>query len=415
MSLLYPYQRAGADWLRTRRSAYLGDEPGLGKTRTLIAAALRACPTEDIAVIAPAITLSHWRREWELMGARTPLRIASYQHLVMSEALRSNLQTLRPELVILDEAHFVANPRSKRTRYTIGRDGIVRGRRVWFASGTPMPRNPIDLYPVLASTWPHLLTSLGIRTLRQYTDHFCVWRETSYGPRVFGVKHGDDLRAILAHVMLRRTLADVAIELPELRWETVLVDPTPETRSELNGMWVPHDLTGAIDLGGPLPDEPHLAELRRAIGVLKAPYAAEYIANEMQDGHKVVVFAYHLDVLDILEEALRPEGVARVDGGTTLELRDTRISRFQNDPGCRVFLGQINACATGITLTAAHKVVIVEPAWGAHVNLQAGKRIHRIGQREGCSVRFLSLAGTIDEAVMGVHAREVRMLAEVTP
>jgi SNF2 family DNA or RNA helicase len=93
--------------------------------------------------------------------------------------------------------------------------------------------------------------------------------------------------------------------------------------------------------------------------------------------------------------------------------RDEAIDRFQSDPRTRVFLGQNIACQTGITLTAAKRVVLVEPDWTGDVNLQLGKRVARIGQKSNrVIVQMISLSGTLDEGIVAQNARETRMAAQ---
>jgi SNF2 family DNA or RNA helicase len=79
-----------------------------------------------------------------------------------------------------------------------------------------------------------------------------------------------------------------------------------------------------------------------------------------------------------------------------------------------VFLGQNIACQTGITLAAAHRVVLVEPDWTADVNFQLGQRVARIGSTaKRCIGQMIALAGTLDEAIVAQNERETRMAADL--
>jgi SNF2 family DNA or RNA helicase len=98
---------------------------------------------------------------------------------------------------------------------------------------------------------------------------------------------------------------------------------------------------------------------------------------------------------------------AFIDGGVGPRARAVEIERFQNDSRCRVFIGQTIACHTGITLTAAHRVVLVEPDWTGNINLQAAHRVARIGQQKStCIAQYITLAGTLDEAIIRNIDRE---------
>jgi len=119
---------------------------------------------------------------------------------------------------------------------------------------------------------------------------------------------------------------------------------------------------------------------------------------------KVVVFAYHNEVLNILEyaarkkyQALGKNAVVRIDGQvkgarTRQELKDA----FQNDPNCKVFLGQVVAVSTAITLTAANHIVFVEQDWVPGTMQQAECRCWRIGQDKPVYVYLLVVDGSID-------------------
>ena len=89
------------------------------------------------------------------------------------------------------------------------------------------------------------------------------------------------------------------------------------------------------------------------------------------------------------------------------------IDRFQNDPRCRVFIGQITAAGTAVTLTATNQVLFAETSWSPGDLVQAAKRCHRIGQRRPVFVRILALSDSLDEAVSRVLAGKARMISQI--
>jgi SWI/SNF-related matrix-associated actin-dependent regulator 1 of chromatin subfamily A len=129
------------------------------------------------------------------------------------------------------------------------------------------------------------------------------------------------------------------------------------------------------------------------------------------------VFAVHRDVISILASALRKKfgrfGVVTLFGGTPPRRRQENIDRFQTDPKCRVFIGQVVAAGTAITLTAAHDVLFAEASWNPADNAQAAMRCHRIGQDEPVFVRFVSAAGTIDERIQRVLRRKTETITQL--
>src|SRR2546430_656798 len=100
---LYPYQNAGARWLADHTRGYLGDEPGLGKTRTALQAA-KLVGAQRVAVLCPAVVRPHWRREADVVGIATPL-VESYQKYVTTSMVRDVFRCMKADVLILDEAH----------------------------------------------------------------------------------------------------------------------------------------------------------------------------------------------------------------------------------------------------------------------------------------------------------------------
>jgi SWI/SNF-related matrix-associated actin-dependent regulator of chromatin subfamily A-like protein 1 len=123
------------------------------------------------------------------------------------------------------------------------------------------------------------------------------------------------------------------------------------------------------------------------------------------------VFAHHREALTTLEKILAPWQPAVLHGGT--ERRDEQIDRFQNDPACMVFIGQLQAAGSSINLQAAERVLFVEASWTPGDNDQAYSRVYRAGQTKPVLVRFLYLPGSIDEAVMRALARKSAMISQV--
>jgi hypothetical protein len=108
---------------------------------------------------------------------------------------------------------------------------------------------------------------------------------------------------------------------------------------------------------------------------------------------KVIIFAYHRDVMEQLRAHFN---AARIWGGMSGEAKQAEVDRFQNDPSCRVFVGQFEAAGVGITLTAASTVVMAELEWVPGNLSQAEDRAHRIGQEERVLIQHLVLEGSLD-------------------
>lgn len=409
MSLKY-YQEEAAAFLAMRTRAILGDAPGIGKTRSALYGAMLGNYSR-VLVLAPAIARAVWPRESEALRRSPPpgnawpdYHIESYQRFATSPEARDDAYHFDPDLLILDEAHMLKHADSARSRHVLGGDSRWLDRLpTWALSGTIMPRNAHELWPLASGLFPEAVAALGIKSESEWRNTFTIWRPTQYGPKVIANKNEEKLRAFLGSKMLRRTEKDVLPELPPIRW---LVEPLT-----VSGQ-TQHDAIANI----PLPwDEDQVGLARHVLGDLKAPYAVELITAELDadPSEKRIVFAYHRSVLHALRAGLKKFGVAYIDGNTSDDDRAEAVDAFQLPTGPRVFVGQIEAAGMAITLTAAHHVDIVEPDWRTDLNVQAGKRAHRLGQELPVRVRMFAMDGTLDDAIVRQHHREVKMTERI--
>lgn len=422
--ILFTYQSKGVEFLSARKFALLADGMGLGKTAQAIVAANRV-GAKSVVVICPAIARVNWRREFDQWGKGQALFVESYDKVVRSETVRQAIRAMQPDVLILDEAHYLKNRTSKRTKALYGQfcrgDGLVSAaQRVWLLTGTPAPNDVSELYPHLSALWPDLLPA--DRKHFTFMQRYVHTEATPFGLKILGNKKDTlpELRQKLSSVMLRRKAEDVLTDLPPIMWSDITVEAEtidPELAC-IEATPAVKALRAIVDdQNAELEDAESiaLATLRKLTGVAKAPVIASMVAEELESNayEQIIIFAHHRDVLDILHEGLRKFGVVRIDGSTSPTLRQVAIDAFQKRDVCRVFLGQIQACATAVTLHASNQVLFAEASWTPSDNLQAAKRAHRIGQTRPVFVRMVGLSGSIDEAVTRVLARKSRQIDEV--
>lgn len=432
MADLYGFQHAGASFLAERNVAFLLDTMGLGKTLQAIRGA-DLVGARSILVLCPAIARVNWQREfqtWQTMSrsiavirssAELPRQedvlIVSYT-LLASEKARRALLTRRYDLLICDEAHSLKEPKSIRTRAVYGSridrsSGLAdRSDRIWLLTGTMFPNHA-------AEAWTHVRCLLqddlervvGSRRKDAFVEHFCIVND--YG-RVVGAKRVDELAALLRPYVLRRTLEDVAIQLPPLRWSNVVVAPdslppkpemTPEEQCVIDA--AQHKLLDGECLTPA--DLMHISALRRWVGVAKSPAVAEILLSETE---ATVVFAVHSAVIDTLSSALGADA-AVIDGRTPPTLRQDAIDNFQAGK-VRVLICQLSIASTALTLTAAAHVVFAESSWTPADMAQAAARCHRIGQTRPVLARVISLKGSLDETVNATLCRKLRTIDSIT-
>ena len=417
-----PYQIEGAEWLADNANAMLADEAGLGKTGQAIRAA-KLVKAKRPVVIAPAVAVTHWLREFEMWwpGGPKPI-VVSYDMMAKHRKIRDELKALQPDVLIADEAQYLKSRDSRRTRAFYGpyckNDGLAgKAARVWLLSATPAPNDGSEYWPHLRALWPALISR---QNFVEFVQHYFTFDNTRYGLRVLGNKRPEELRAILRKVALRRMVFNVLPQLPAWNWEAMTADPV-EAINAIRRMEAEDPavaaLHAALDNDESFEASVHTATLRRLIGEAKAPAIAGSVSQDLRYGqlNKVVIFAQHHSVLNLLHAHLGNAGFnpVQLTGLSSTQQRQAAIDRFQTDPTCRVFLGQNKAAGTVITLTAANHVELVEPSWVPDDNYQMAKRVHRIGQKLPVFVRVWGLAGSIDDKISRTCVRKSRNAREL--
>jgi SWI/SNF-related matrix-associated actin-dependent regulator of chromatin subfamily A-like protein 1 len=302
--------------------------------------------------------------------------------------------------------------------------------RIWLATGTPMPNHPGELFPHCFHLWPEHMQYAG-HTMEywEFEAAFCQIQLTNYGMMVVGGRNLKELKARLAPVVSVIKRKEV-LDLPPLiidTWALSVPGVIRTPKIEVPG------LLGTLARYGTLSDvdrfdkatlEIYLAciesallplpSIRREIAQLKAIYTSYMIAEEIdEDGKKIVVFAHHREALATLAKALTRFNPAVIHGDVPQGRRQAEIDRFQTDPECKVFIGQITAAGASINLQAASKVIFVEMSWVPGENEQAYARVYRMGQDKSVWVRFVYLPDSVDEAVSRALARKVVMIEGV--
>ena len=442
---LFPYQTFGAEWLASRSRALLADEMGLGKTVQAIRAA-DIVAAKNILVLCPAAARINWAREFQKFSKtfRTTIVVQSRSQRVFGDTticsydLAETVPPIMWDVLILDEAHYLKTPDAKRTQAVFGKSGLVRrARRVWCLSGTPMPNHAGELWPMLYTF------GATPRGYDAFVEKYCTYFQTQYRKQITGTKQSTipELKGMLNAVMLRRRKDEVMKELPPISYGTLVVEETQVNLDEADSFVqyiFPIDrtkeleerlererqLVNAIITGDAYPRDQmkaleamanSVSTLRRYVGLQKMPALADILKEELNAGayEKLVIFAVHRDVIEGLRVRLVKFKPVTLYGGTAPDKRQRNIDKFQKDPKTRVFIGNIQAAGTAITLTSAHNVVFAEQDWVPGNNAQAAMRCHRIGQTKPVFVRVASLANSLDERVSEILRKKTRDITKL--
>ena len=433
---LFPFQELGADWIARRNRCGLLDVPGLGKSAQVIRAVDLRRLNRGI-IICPAHLRSNWRGEWTKFGyfprkiviGRTLHDFVAWTRgifdiLIISYELATKWQGHFTEcgdpidFIALDEAHYLSNTTTNRTRAILGHNdrGLSAwASQVWWVTGTLMTNDPANCYSFLRFCESMKLSFEGFKHKFFYT------RSSMYGERNRPRPETlPELQRLITNNSIRRTFENVGIELPPIFLTSTLVDGDTEHIRLLLSQHPGLDkaIVDALDSGGlSFLDSQHVATLRRLIAEAKALPYAEMLINELRQdpARKAVVMGNSREALQTVRDALAKHRIwcVLVQGGVADQARQDAIVAFQGNPDCRVFIGNMRSAGTGLTLTAAAHIDILESDWAPAVNDQAIKRIRRIGQRAVQHARFITLARSLDEVVNRVVAEKTRNIAMI--
>lgn len=451
---LFPYQQESVDWISKKRFALLAHEMGLGKSAITIRAA-DAINAERILVVCPAVARVNWLREFAKFSKRVrPFSILTSANdiltgshsVIVSYDLVCRIEPSRFgffDLIVLDEVHYLKNPRAKRTSSIFGKRGIIHGQqrqtgnktKVWVLSGTPAPNHAGELWP--------LLYTFGVTNLKydNFVQRFCNVYRSAFRKeiQIAGTRKEriPELRGLLTRIMLRKTKSEVGDQLPPISYSTIVVeegkvDLTQESsfvQYTVNGVVGVEELEAklkaqlmqvqqAVDLNN-LRLLQALAKsvstIRRYVGVQKVEKTAELVTEELRNGlyDKIVIFAIHRDVIEGLRVRLQEFHPLTLYGGSRFDRAHKHIDKFQSIPKHRVFIGNIAACGIAINLTAATNVLMIEQEWTPASNAQAIARCHRHGQTKPVTVRMVGLANSLDEKIVQILKRKTEELTEI--
>jgi len=448
--LLRPYQVEGVSFLVGRTFAALFDDCGLGKTPQSLVAA-KNIGAKNVLVICPAVARFNWQREilrWvdpsssiEVITSKLGSNyLPKGNWLVISHDLLTDASTQKIlwkrdwDLLIVDEAHFLKSKGAKRTRAVYGTHCDLKGKslagkasRTWILTGTPAPNHTGELWTHLRALCPEAIPGVTGKPMgeTEFQTNYCALEETNWGTRIVGSKDMARLRSKMDGFFLRRLKQNVLKDLPPVTIDSIPISLTKMDGEDMNRSLKAHpDAIHLADAAKNMSGDdlikfmkehaPELATYRRHTGLLKLPICLEWLKTEMAGNHnKFIVFAIHHEVIDKIVEHMAAFNPVKIDGRDNPKARDASAQAFMDDPDCKLFVGQIAAAGTALTLTAAKDVAFFETDWVPANNYQALSRAHRFTQTRGVVVRFLTLPNSIDDIISRALVRKTRELNQL--
>jgi SNF2 family DNA or RNA helicase len=410
----YPYQLQGIAFLMPRHAALLADEMGLGKTAQCILALrllLHAGLIRRALVVCPKPLVINWTRELRLWAedvpyeiiagdaqarraawqvSKCPVKLVNYEILTRDEDWATD-ETLRFDVVVLDEAQRIKNRDSKTSRVV----RALRRERSWAMTGTPVENRTEDLVNIFA-----------------FVDAERIPPETP----------AKLLPQLTRDCILRRVKEEVAADMPPKTVRDAYLELTPAQRAA-------YDLAekeGVIHLNelGETITVQHVFELVMRLKQIcnfdpltgqsaKLEQLQADLAEVAASGRKAIIFSQWVEPLEVLARALEPFGPLLYHGKVPHRDRQPTLDRFKREPDKHVLLMSYGTGSVGLNLQFTNYVFLFDRWWNPAVEDQAINRAHRLGQKEPVFVtRFVS-QGTIEGRIAEVLERKRQLFQDL--
>jgi SNF2 family DNA or RNA helicase len=441
---LRPYQEAGFQWLNylstIQWGGLLADDMGLGKTIQTLTLFLHQLETKGnlhALVVCPTTLLYNWENEIKKFtpaitylihhtSQRTSKKEVMWNYNVIITTygtLRSDIELLQKtdfDFVVLDESQTIKNPTSKVAKAAL----LLHSNCRIALSGTPMQNNTFDIFAQM-----HFLNPGMLGNKEFFKDNFATpidkFREDTTKAH---------LRKLIYPFLLRRTKEQVAKDLPDKTEITLYCEMGTEQRKIYDGYRNLYraKLLGNIEDQGversqfailqglmklrQICDSP--AILKEDVMLQNHSIKLDELVREMQENvgdHKVLIFSQFLGMLALIREELNKVGIQHeyFDGSYSSKQREDAINNFQNNGECRAFLISLKAGGTGLNLTAADYVYIMDPWWNPAVEQQAIDRTHRIGQTKNIFAYRFICKDTVEEKIMELKQKKSGLVREL--
>ena len=437
---LYPYQIEGAAFLAGTGRALLADDMGLGKTLQAIAAAVWLREHEGVRkvlIICPASLKHQWAREIEKFTAldvqvvQGPVAERGVQYrreatffIVNYELILRDLsmvnETLRPDLIVMDEAQRIKNWRTK-IATAVKR---MPSRYAFVLTGTPLENRLEDLYSLM-----QVVDARVLGPLWRYMVDFHVTDERG---KVLGYRNLSLLRKRLAPVMLRRDRRLVRDQLPDKIVQRHDVGMTARQRELHDSAMSSAGRLAQIARSRALtPSEQNrlLAALQQArmacnaaglvdketVGAPKLDEMADILSEIcLQSGLKAVVFSQWERMTQLAEARLKKMGLGcvRLHGGIPSAKRGALMDRFRDDDAIQVFVST-DAGGVGLNLQSGAVLINLDVPWNPAVLEQRNARIHRLGQTRTVQIITMVAVDSYEEQVFSLVRNKQELFDQV--
>lgn len=446
---LIPHQGPSALFSLNRNKSCLGLKPGLGKS--IIAALIASAIGGHVLYICPPSLTFNALEEFQKWAPTKNTKILDNVDYIVPDILivpdsqisnpyvRDYVRFFAPELINIDEAHRIKNPKTQRTKACYGyRDnrrkinvpGIMDGsyvKKIVLMSGTFMPSRPIEIWPMLNKMGPEFI---GFKNYEAFGHKYCSPKWNGFGYDFSGCNM-KELKNLGRHFItqdpenmtaLMLKMDKKILGLPPLTKEMVIL--SEDMPKELKSMdmallrkYSPEDLVKQSIAQSKGKDEGdlHIATYRKLLGKHKIKSAMEYIIDQLDENEedKIVIFGYHIDVMKEAAVRLKNFKPLLIHKDLSMSERHAMVKEFQSNPERRVFLGNGDIIGTGLTLTKANRIFFLEWPWTPGEIQQWIDRVHRYTLEHPVHVQFLIFRNSMDRKMFETVTRKESITAIV--
>ena len=440
---LMPYQHEGVNWLNFldefQWGGILADDMGLGKTVQTIVFLKMVSDRSSLPnlVVVPTSLIYNWENELKkFCPSLTALffhgldrgsdyeSFSNYNIVVTTYGIllneEENFQKIEFNYVVLDESQNIKNLASKRYK-SVNR---LKSKNRLAITGTPIENSTFDLFAQMNFVNPGFLG-----TPAYFRDYFSNGIDKEKSERIAG-----ELQKIISPFILRRTKEQVALELPAKTEEVIYYTMGSEQRKvydafrnkfrdeiylqiEKEGIEKArmHVLKGLICLRQ-ICDSPALVNKIEDYGNDSVKIRELMSVISQKSGrHKILIFSQFVTMLHLIRTEIKELniGFEYLDGSSTPRQREASVNNFQNNDECRIFLVSLKAGGTGLNLTAADYVYLVDPWWNPAVENQAIDRTHRIGQKKPVFAYRMICKDSVEERIIQHQLRKQKVANDV--
>jgi len=443
--VLRDYQKVGHEWLSILDQygfgGILADDMGLGKTIQILSVLITNKKQEKdnkaSLVVAPSSLTLNWKNESEKFAKDLNIliingyaeerkekikQIKNYDLVITSyDLLKRDIEEYEAldyvfRYIVADEAQYIKNNNTQNSK-AIKR---IKAKTKYALTGTPMENSLSELWSIFDFIMPGYLF-----TYKKFKNNYEIPIAREHDEEVL-----KKLKMLIEPFVLRRTKKEVLKELPD---KTTIV-LNNEMQEEQEKIYLSYLASARDELEEEIEDKGFeqsrikilalLTRLRQICchpslfisnykdGSGKLNQCIELVKDGIQSGHKILLFSGYTSMFEIIEQALKKEGISylKLTGKTSVKDRFELIEQFNNDENIKVFLISLKAGGTGINLTSADMVIHYDPWWNLSVENQATDRTHRIGQTKKVQVYKLITKNSIEEKIYDLQQRKKELI-----